>query len=71
MLGIGRREFITLLGGAAAGWPLAARAQQMRRVCVLLTSRVNAESRIEIIQQGLQRLGWADGQNVLLSRLHR
>jgi ABC-type uncharacterized transport system substrate-binding protein len=62
-----RRTFITLLGGAAAAWPLAARAQQgerMRRVGVLITSKVNAELRIETIRQGLRSLGWADGQNV-------
>jgi len=62
-----RREFITLVGGAAAAWPLAARAQQrerMRRVGVLITSQVNAELRIETVRQGLRSLGWADGQNV-------
>jgi putative ABC transport system substrate-binding protein len=62
-----RREFITLLGGATVGWPLALRAQQPdrpRRIGVLITSKVNAESRIQTIQQGLQSLGWADGRNV-------
>jgi ABC-type uncharacterized transport system substrate-binding protein len=62
-----RRALITLLGGASAAWPLAGRAQQpagMRRVGVLITSKVNAELRIETIRQGLRSLGWADGQNV-------
>jgi putative tryptophan/tyrosine transport system substrate-binding protein len=64
-----RRQFITLLGGAAA-WPLAARAQQgerMRRIGVIM---VNAESdpegqtRIRAFRQRLQELGWAEGRNV-------
>ena len=62
-----RREFITLLGGAAAAWPLAARAQQrerMRRIGVL-TGRVaaddpEAQARIAAFLQGLQQLGWTD-----------
>ena len=64
-----RREFITLLGGAAA-WPLAARAQQggrMRRVGVLqnLASDDPAEqARLMAFGQGLQELGWTIGQNV-------
>ena len=65
-----RREFIMLLGGAAAAWPLAARAQQggrMRRVGVLqnLASDDPAEqARLMAFGQGLQELGWTIGQNV-------
>jgi ABC-type uncharacterized transport system substrate-binding protein len=65
-----RREFITLLGGAAA-WPLAARAQQppetVRRVGVLLPwvkDDPASRSRITAFQNGLQELGWIDGGNV-------
>jgi putative ABC transport system substrate-binding protein len=64
-----RREFITLLGGAAA-WPSAARAQQaegMRRIAVLLGwSESNPEFRswIATFAEGLARLGWVDGRNV-------
>jgi len=65
-----RRDFITLLGSAAAAWPLAARAQQggrMRRVGVLqnLASDDPAEqARLMAFGQGLQELGWTIGQNV-------
>ena len=64
-----RREFITLLGGAAA-WPLAARAQQterMRRVSLLLGITENdpeAQSRVKAFKQGLRDLGWIDGRNI-------
>jgi putative ABC transport system substrate-binding protein len=67
--GLKRRQFITLLGGAAT-WPLAARAQQpelMRRIGVLMiTAEDDAESkaRIRAFLQGLQELGWSDGRNV-------
>ena len=66
---IRRREFITLLGGAAA-WPLAAKAQQagrMRRIGVLLPSAADdpeSMSRVTAFLQGLQELGWTDGRNV-------
>src|SRR4051794_37629350 len=65
-----RREFITLVGGAAAAWPLAARAQQperMRRIGVLIPYAADdAESlaRVGAFQQSLQQLGWAIGGNV-------
>jgi ABC-type uncharacterized transport system substrate-binding protein len=65
-----RRDFITLLGSAAAAWPLAARAQQperIRRVGVLLVlaeSDPEAQRRIAIIQKGLQEFGWIDGRNI-------
>jgi putative ABC transport system substrate-binding protein len=67
---IGRRDFITLLGGAAAAWPLAARAQQserMRRVGVLTPFDENnplAKARISAFTQALADLGWTDGRNV-------
>jgi putative ABC transport system substrate-binding protein len=64
-----RRQFITLLGGAAA-WPLAARAQQrerMRRVGVLMNltpDDVEGQARLAAFLQGLQEAGWAVGRNV-------
>jgi putative tryptophan/tyrosine transport system substrate-binding protein len=65
-----RREFITLLGGAAAGWPLAASAQQgerVRRIGVLL-SMVEGDPRglqyITAFAQGLAELGWTVGRNL-------
>ena len=65
-----RREFITLLGGAAAAWPLAARAQQserVRRVGVLMSAAANdreAPARIASFLGGLQQLGWIEGRNI-------
>jgi ABC-type uncharacterized transport system substrate-binding protein len=66
-----RRAFITLLGGAAVGWPLAARAQQradqMRRIGVLTVfSKDDPEGqrRVAALLQKLQELGWTDGRNV-------
>jgi putative ABC transport system substrate-binding protein len=64
-----RREFITLMGGAAA-WPLAARAQEpdrMRRIGVLTNLVENdpeGQARDAAFLQGLQQLGWTDGRNV-------
>jgi putative ABC transport system substrate-binding protein len=64
-----RRQFITLLGSAAA-WPLGARAQQgerMRRVGVLIGQAAddpNAQARSAAFIQGLQELGWTNGHNV-------
>jgi putative ABC transport system substrate-binding protein len=66
-----RREFITLLGGAGAMWPLAARAQQperMRRIAVLQGGSDRDDPRSQpsmaAFLQALQQLGWADGRNV-------
>jgi putative ABC transport system substrate-binding protein len=65
-----RREFITLLGGAAAAWPFAARAQQperMRRVGVLMPFAENdsdAQANITAFREALQTLGWTDSRNV-------
>ena len=69
---IGRREFLTLLGGAAA-WPAAARAQQgerNRRVAVftaLAPDDPENQSRIAAFQQEMQRLGWTEGQNLRIT----
>jgi len=65
-----RRAFITLIGGAAVGWPLAARAQQperVRRIGVLIgaiESDPESQARIVAFKEGLQALGWTDGRNV-------
>jgi putative tryptophan/tyrosine transport system substrate-binding protein len=64
-----RREFITLLGGAAVAWPLAARAQQgrMRRIGVLMLYPENdpqGQLRATSFQQGLEKFGWSVGRNV-------
>ncbi len=63
-----RREFITLLGGAAAAWPLAARAEQGQRVrrVGLLENRAesDADTLITAFRQRLHELGWRDGLNV-------
>src|SRR6516165_1055570 len=64
-----RREFIALIGGAAS-WSIVAHAQQseqMRRVGVLISSTENdpqGRRQIAAFQQGLQELGWMEGQNI-------
>src|SRR3954449_11187841 len=66
---INRREFITLFGGTATLWSLAARAQQAdrkRRIGILMTIAANdpeAQARIVVFAQALQALGWTDGRN--------
>jgi ABC-type uncharacterized transport system substrate-binding protein len=65
-----RREFITLIGGAGAAWPLAARAQQVersRRIGVLLPAAADDaefQARLAAFHQGLALLGWTIGRNV-------
>lgn len=67
-----RREFISLIGSAAASWPLATRAQQperVRRVGVLMgisDSDPEAKPRVEALQDGLRDLGWTEGRNIHL-----
>src|SRR5258707_2438848 len=65
-----RREFMALLGGAAAAWPLAARAQQrerVRQIGVLMAganSDLDEQFRLTAFQNGLRGLGWAQGHNI-------
>jgi ABC-type uncharacterized transport system substrate-binding protein len=64
-----RREFISLLGGTAVAWSLAAREQQtvrMPRIGVLLAEEDDRDlqARLAGLRQGLERLGWLDGRNV-------
>jgi putative ABC transport system substrate-binding protein len=62
-----RREFITLLGGAAATWPLVARAQTVRRVGVLMNgvaTEVFSQSNLTAFIQALRQLGWTEDRNV-------
>jgi putative ABC transport system substrate-binding protein len=65
-----RREFITVVGGAAASWPLAARAQQpdrMRRIGVLMgyaESDSEGQAFVAAFREGLQKLGWVENRNM-------
>ena len=70
MFDMRRREFITLLGGTALAWPLAARAQQLervRRIGVLMGSAetdLEAQQRVKVLRRALNELGWMEGRNL-------
>ena len=74
MFDMRRREFMTLLGGAAAAWPLVARAQQPARLplVAILRSEVAGDSEglrnSAALVQGLQALGWTEGRNVRIEK---
>jgi putative ABC transport system substrate-binding protein len=63
-----RRELISLLGGAAAAWPVAARAQQAERLqrigFLTSVSESDAQTRLAAFRQGLRDLGWTEGRNI-------
>ena len=65
-----RRELITLIGGAAATWPFATRAQEpdrLRRIAVLMAyseSDATFQANMAVFREGLQKLGWTEGHNV-------
>ena len=66
-----RREFIAFVGGTAAAWPLAVRAQQserVRRVGVLVSAGIetDAQAGVALFREVLHQLGWIDGRNVRL-----
>jgi putative tryptophan/tyrosine transport system substrate-binding protein len=65
---IGRREFITLLGGAAATWPLASRAQQDGRVprvgVLMINDAAEDRVRVALLRDALAKLGWTEGRNL-------
>jgi putative tryptophan/tyrosine transport system substrate-binding protein len=66
-----RREFIAMLGGAVAGWPLAARAQEKRRIprVGVLWHAASAEEEgplFPALVEGFRALGYIDGQNIIL-----
>jgi putative ABC transport system substrate-binding protein len=67
-MNIRRRDFITLLGSAAAAWPIAARAQQPRRIGVLISNYAQTDregqASIAAFLDTFQKHGWADGRNV-------
>jgi putative ABC transport system substrate-binding protein len=70
MLDIRRRQFITLLGGAAAAWPLAARAQQAARVARIgflgLAPPSTFATRVDALRKGLRDLGYIEGNNIAI-----
>src|SRR5436190_2027636 len=63
-----RRQFITLLGGATATWPVVARAQQPVPIIGFLhtASPATAAGELVTFRQGLSEMGWIDGKNVAL-----
>jgi putative ABC transport system substrate-binding protein len=76
MLDTRRREFMTLLGGAAVAWPLTARAQQterLRRIGVLQGLAANDQewqARLAAFRQALAELGWVEGRNITIEFRH-
>jgi putative ABC transport system substrate-binding protein len=66
-----RREFIVLLGGAAAAWPLIGRTQQPPKLALIgflgLAPASASASRVEALRAGLRDLGWVEGKNIQLS----
>jgi putative tryptophan/tyrosine transport system substrate-binding protein len=72
MLDVGRRQFITLLGGAAAAWPLAARGQgadRVRRIGWLHffpESDPGSQVHVTAFRQGMEKLGWSVGRNLAI-----
>ena len=72
MFGMRRREFIAILGGAAAGWPLGVRAQQSNRprlvgvLFAMAPSDPESQLRVKAFEAGLRELGWTEGRNLRL-----
>ena len=68
MSGMGRREFVALVGGAAAAWPVAAQAQQHRRISILHSGFPN-RTPIHLLFAALRTLGYEDGRTAVIELL--
>jgi putative tryptophan/tyrosine transport system substrate-binding protein len=68
MLDMKRREFITLLGGAAVAWPLAARTQQKLARIGFLRQAAPHEKQFEAFREGLRAAGYVEGQNIVIEQ---
>jgi len=70
MSGMGRREFVALLGGAAVAWPLTARAQQARKVPTVgflgQSTPLGESERAAAFAQRLRELGWVEGRTIAI-----
>ena len=59
-----RREFITLLGGATTSWPLAAQAQQVKKIPRIGVLWPNPPATFDFMRQGMRDFGYVEGQNI-------
>ena len=68
MFGMNRREFITLLGGTIAAWPLAASAQKSEHIRLIGMLTTSTDPEMKAFEQELEKRGWSEGRNIHIER---